>query len=349
MTLKEAIEALPNLAQGDKQRLLDAFVNLAPEDKQKLSDALAYKLTSEQTRAVNDYVALLAQKWLVPLGKVAGWVGLGSGAALVSFLVVSLVYVFFILPNKAVGEAEAAIERRVDKILSAATAQVQASASQATKDLMAANQDVGRAKELSSRTLGVYDELQKKADNIGPRFDSLSTKIASYEKSDVAKIGEFFELAEKYPQASELASGVLSLEKKVEQVDQSITELTKRFTERDASLEKLYQYGVASFLQAVFCQGGGASGIEATNFPNGKVYYLDAQIPSGAEVVEAWAVPYQQANDVAAFYQYAVERDPNNSRQIVLRVSAAPPQLQRSANLLLRVYVLYRHKVALAN
>jgi hypothetical protein len=155
-----------------------------------------------------------------------------------------------------------------------------------------------------------------------------------------------------------------SLSTKLDQISgESLSKLIKRVTDdqlkeinasltrlsNDLSSDKLYQYGVAPFLQAVFSQGGGTNGNEATNFPNGKAYYLDAQIPSGAEVVEAWAVPYQQANDVAAFYQYAVEKDPENSRQIVLRVSAAPPLLQRSANLLLRVYVLYRRKFALVN
>jgi hypothetical protein len=154
----------------------------------------------------------------------------------------------------------------------------------------------------------------------------------------VTKIGQFFELAQKYGQASELASGVLSLEKTV-----------------DKLVDRLYEYGVTAFGETIYFpnNNGNPGEFEAAyEAGRGRQYFLDAMIPHGAEVVQAWVVPYEHLQDVSKFDHFAAEKDSNDQSKIILSVTAVPPdpnnpqKPQPPARLALRIYVLYRQKVS---
>src|SRR6266478_3962315 len=62
-----------------------------------------HTLTAEQRLAINDHLVQVVSSW-------AKWLGIAN----VAYLVTSLGYVFFVLPNQAVVEAQKIMEAHID-------------------------------------------------------------------------------------------------------------------------------------------------------------------------------------------------------------------------------------------
>jgi hypothetical protein len=194
MPIDQILADLPNLPPEDRQRLLDtvatdqaaklmsepilaALPKLTPEDKKKLSHALADEITSEQKLAINEHVAQVVSKWAEWLGKLAAAIGIASILALAS----SLIYVFFILPDKAITQAENSIERRLGDLLGDRVKRID----DAVSDILV---KYGNAQasynNLTKRGDAISEDLEKRASDLDAKFKNLEQGPTS----DAAKL-----------------------------------------------------------------------------------------------------------------------------------------------------------------
>jgi hypothetical protein len=130
---------------------------------------------------------------------------------------------------------------------------------------------------------------------------------------------------------------------KIGLIDQVAT-LRREVDELKQRLSTVYQYGVAAYQETIYIRNGDpTTEFQATNsYPTGNKYTLDARIPRGAEVVQAWVVPYEHLIDISAFDHFSADKDPSDPSKILLWVT--PKGDQTTGRLVLRVYVLYRQQ-----
>jgi len=210
MPIDQILAELPNLPPGDQQRLLDtlatdqaakltsepilaALPKLTPEDKKKLSHALADEITSEQKLAINEHVAQIVSKWAEWLGKVAAAIGIASIAAVAS----SLVYVFFILPDKAITQAENSVEKRLgDRVKRIEDA--------VSDTLVKYGNAQENYKNLTKKSDAISEDLEKRASELDAKFKIL-------EQGPTSKAADVVKAVQTNATGSDLVSDVATL------------------------------------------------------------------------------------------------------------------------------------------
>jgi hypothetical protein len=214
MNIDEIRAELSKLTPDQRKQLGDSLDTERPRDE-------TLKLTPEQRLALNDHLVGVVTQW-------AKWLGIANGV----FLLTSLVYVFFVLPSKAVSEAQTLIEQRLNQQLTKLYEQ--------SSDLL---KNYGIASERSNRSQMDYDRLSKKMDTIEDAankratvLDSkftitekhltqeavdLDSKFTTLKNTDPAKLAETLQAVQQYSQVT----------KSAEKLDDALKQLTSKSDE----------------------------------------------------------------------------------------------------------------------